>query len=70
MPSRTVATSRSIKGLFSEFLLPVRLRSGRFPHPKLLEKHGLASMLPLVQAVKVSDLRTFNSELKGTSGRS
>ena len=42
----------------------MRLRSGRFPHPKLLEKHGLASMLPLVQAVKVGDLRTFNSELK------
>ena len=57
-------TSRSNKRAILEFLLPVRLRSGRFPHPKLLEKHGLASMLPLVQAVKVGDLRTFNSELK------
>ena len=57
-------TSRANKRAILEFLLPVRLRSGRFPHPKLLEKHGLASMLPLVQAVKVGDLRTFNSELK------
>ena len=65
MPSRTVGRRRGpIKGLFSSSCCRSDCGGGRFPHPKLLEKHGLASMLPLVQAVKVGDLRTFNNELK------
>lgn len=46
-----------------EFLLPVRLRRGKLPTDALLLKYGLKHFVPLVDAVKKGDLRTFNAQL-------
>ncbi|EGB12931.1 hypothetical protein AURANDRAFT_5643, partial [Aureococcus anophagefferens] len=57
------ASSRRNKRAILEFLLPVRLRRGALPRRALLEKHGLAALAPLVDAVRSGDLGTFNAEL-------
>mmetsp|Transcript_10219 Transcript_10219/g.33735 ORF Transcript_10219/g.33735 Transcript_10219/m.33735 type:complete len:237 (-) Transcript_10219:344-1054(-) len=46
-----------------EFLLPVRLRRGSFPDAALLRKYGLATLAPLVDAVRRGDLRAFHAAL-------
>lgn len=47
-----------------EFLIPVKLRLGRFPARRLLEKYDLMQFAPLTRAIQVGDLRAFNEALR------
>ncbi len=64
LPSRSHASSRGNKRRILEFLIPVKLRLGRFPKRRLLEKYGLLQFATLAGAIQTGDLRVFNEAVR------
>jgi hypothetical protein len=56
---RAVANKKRILN----YLIPVKLVRGRLPSQKLMEKYEMTEFIPLVMALRMGNLRTFNDTL-------
>ena len=52
------------KRVILQYLIPVKATRGKFPSRNLLEKYSQTNYIPLLEAIKQGDIRTFEAELR------